>query len=168
MKAIIKLIDSGYALFLRVANSLQSPLLLAIRLYWGWLFFSTGWGKLHNMAQFVDFFTSLGLPAPWLTAHFVALLETTGGILLFLGLGSRLIAVPLVINMLVAFLTTDDREALAAIFSDPSKLFAAAPYTYLFASLIILVFGPGFFSLDTFIKWYRGKNRAPQNAASAN
>jgi putative oxidoreductase len=163
----MKLIDRLYALFLRVANSLQSPLLLAVRLYWGWQFLQTGWGKLGNIQKVVDFFTSLGIPAPSLNAHFVAALETTGGLLLILGLASRLIAFPLVINMIVAYAAAD-REALGSIFSEPGKFYGADPYTFLFASLLVLIFGPGLFSLDTLIKWYRSKDkdRAPLGASA--
>jgi putative oxidoreductase len=165
MSSLIKIANLAYSWFRKAASSLQSPLLLAIRLYWGWQFWQAGWGKLSDMSKTVDFFTNLGIPAPSLTAHFIALLETGGGILLILGLASRLIALPLTINMIVAYLTAD-REALGSIFSDPDKFYAAAPYTFLFASLLILVFGPGWFSLDTLIKWYRDK-RQPASAAPA-
>ncbi len=56
--------------------------------------------------------------------------------------------------MTVAYIT-GDREALLSIFSDPDKFSAAAPFTYLMASLVILVFGPGKFSLDYLIgRWW--------------
>jgi hypothetical protein len=42
----------------------------------------------------------------------------------------------------------EDREALLSIFSDPDKFTAAAPYVFLVASLIVLLFGPGIFSVD--------------------
>jgi putative oxidoreductase len=35
------------------------------------------------------------------------------------------------------------------MFSDPGKFYAADPYTFLFASLMVLVFGAGFFAVDT-------------------
>src|SRR5215467_10325209 len=161
---MIKRIESLYAWFSKVASSLQSPLLLAIRLYWGWQFFQAGWGKLTNLAQAVENFTNMGAPAPSFTAPFIATLETVGGVLLFLGLAARLIAVPLTINMIMAYLIAD-REALKSIFSDPDKFYAAAPYTFLFASLIILIFGPGKLSLDTLIAAKRKKQiqaAAPQ------
>jgi hypothetical protein len=41
-----------------------------------------------------------------------------------------------------------DRQALAAIFSDPGKFYNADPYTFLFASLLVFVFGPGKLALD--------------------
>jgi putative oxidoreductase len=143
-----------YRLLIRVSSSLQSPFLLAVRLYWGWQFAEDGWGKLHNLDKVTDFFTSLGLPAPGLTAASIASLELVGGILLALGLGSRLIALLLTGNMLTAYITAD-REALFSVFSDPDKFYGASPYTYLFASVIVLVFGPGSFSVDAWLekKW---------------
>ena len=47
-----------------VANLLQSPFLLALRLYFFWQLFQTGQGKLSNIGKIIDFFTSLGIPAP--------------------------------------------------------------------------------------------------------
>jgi len=146
----------GYSLLVSGGNSLQSLFLLFVRLYWGWQFMVDGWGKLHNLPKVTEYFGSLGLPAPGPTAVFVSILELVGGALLALGLGSRLIALLLTGNMTVAYIT-GDREALLSIFSDPDKFSAAAPFTYLMASLIILIFGPGRFSLDYLIgrKWGR-------------
>ena len=56
---------------------MQSPFLLLIRVYWGWQFAQTGWGKLHNLPHVIEFFTSLGLPAPGPTAVFVSVFELT-------------------------------------------------------------------------------------------
>jgi putative oxidoreductase len=143
-----------YRLLAAAASALQAPFLLAVRLYWGWQFAVDGWGKLHNLEKVTEYFTSLGLPAPGLTAIFVGSLELVGGVLLALGLGSRLISLLLTCNMVVAYIT-GDREALLSVFSDPDKFYAAAPYTYLFASLIVLIFGPGKWSLDAWLekKW---------------
>ena len=128
-------------------SRLQSPFLLAVRLYWGWQFAQTGWGKLHNIAKITGFFASLNIPFPAFNAHFIAGLEFFGGILLILGLGTRLIGFLMVGNMLVAYWTAD-REALVSIFSDPGKFYVADPFTFLFASLIVLIFGAGYLSLD--------------------
>ena len=148
---MIELFENLYRRLINVASSLQSPFLLAVRLYWGWQLIQTGWGKLSDIDKVINFFTTLGIPAPALNAYFVSALEFGGGILLLLGLGSRLIAAPLVINMLVAYITAD-REALLSIFSSPDKFTGAAPYTFLFASLLVLVFGPGRFSVDAFLE----------------
>jgi putative oxidoreductase len=40
---------------------------------------------------------------------------------------------------------------LLSIFSDPDKFTAAAPYVFLVASLIVLLFGPGVFSVDALV-----------------
>ena len=118
------------------------------------------WGKLHKLPKVTDFFTSLGIPLPHANAVFVSNLELIGGVLLFVGLGSRFISLLLAGDMFVAYLASD-REALRAIFSDPGKFYNADPYTFLFASLIILIFGPGLFSLDALLQrlWRQGKAR---------
>ena len=136
-----------YGLLITVASGLQSPFLLLVRLYWGFQMMQTGWGKLHNLAKFTDYFSSLGVPLPIFTAPFIVDLEFVGGILIMLGLGSRLFALLLTCDMIVAYIA-GDREALFSILSDPDKFYAAAPYTFLIAFLIVLLFGPGRFSLD--------------------
>ncbi len=143
-----------YRLFCSAAHLLRSPFLLFVRLYWGWQFMQTGWGKLHNLSHVTQFFSSLGIPAPGLMAPAISCLEFFGGILLIVGLGTRLIGFLLACNMLVAYIT-GDLMALKSIFSDPGKFYIADPFTFLFASLIVLIFGAGFFSLDAIIdrKW---------------
>jgi putative oxidoreductase len=137
--------------FVRAVSSLQSPFLfLFVRLYWGWEFMEDGWGKLHNLAKVTEYFASLNLPAPAQTALFVSIIELVGGVLLAVGLFSRLTGLVLTVNMLTAYVT-GDREALLSVFTAPDKFSAAAPYMYLFASLVILIFGPGKFALDTLL-----------------
>ena len=154
MTTLTSQLQRAYALLVSCADSLQSPFLLFVRVYWGWQFVVDGWGKLHNLPKVIEYFGSLGLPAPGPTAYFVSILELVGGVLLALGLGGRLIALLLTANMTVAYIT-GDRAALLSIFSDPDKFSAAAPFTYLMASLIILIFGPGRFSLDYLIeRWW--------------
>src|SRR5271167_4075273 len=96
-----------YLRFSEAASYLQSPFLLAVRLYWGWQFAQTGWGKLHNIEKITGFFASLNIPFPAANAHFVSTLEFAGGILLILGLGSRLISLFLACSMSVAYWTAD-------------------------------------------------------------
>jgi putative oxidoreductase len=80
--------------------------------------------------------------------------ECLGGLLLVAGLASRLTSIPLIVTMLVAYLTADS-EAVRAIFSEPDKFTSAAPFLFLLASVIVLLFGPGAISLDHLIgkKW---------------
>ncbi|HWU40724.1 MAG TPA: DoxX family protein [Candidatus Acidoferrum sp.] len=148
-------IERIYLKLIWAGDRLQSLFLLAVRLYWGWQFAQTGWGKLADLSKVTSFFAQLGIPAPGFNAVFISLLEFAGGILLAAGVASRLIALLLAGDMVVAFLTAD-REALFSIFSDPDKLYAAAPYTFLFASLLVLIFGPGGISIDALL----GKKKA--------
>jgi len=144
-------ISRGYDLYVKAADLLKSPFLLAVRLYWGWQLMQSGWGKLHNIAGVTEFFASLGLPAPHFTAIAISNLELFGGALLALGLGSRLISLVLSVNMLMAYISAD-REALLSVFSDPGKFYNADPFTFLMASLLVFIFGAGFFSVDYLVQ----------------
>jgi len=146
MALLIKL----YTLLIAVASALQSPFLLAVRLYWGWQIMQNGWGKLHGLAKVTEYFTSLGIPLPGLNAPFIAGLEFLGGLLLMLGLGSRLFALLLTGDMVVAYIA-GDRDKLLAFFSDPDKFATAAPFAFLMPFLVVLIFGPGRFSLDALL-----------------
>jgi putative oxidoreductase len=154
---------SLYAWFRRAASSLQSPLLLVVRLYWGWQFAQSGWGRLHHIPQATQFFSSLHIPFPGANVVLISSLEFVGGILLILGLASRFIGLLLACDMIVAYFTADP-EALHAIFSDPGKFYNADPYTFLFASLLVLIFGPGRFALDWFLM---RRQRLQPSAATA-
>jgi putative oxidoreductase len=154
MKPLIVRLRDLYQHFFGAIDYLRSPFLLAVRLYWGWQLIQSGWGKLHNLEKVTEFFTSLNLPMPGQMAVFISCVEFFGGIFLAIGLLSRVTALVLTVNMIMAYVTAD-REALHSIFSDPDKFYAAAPYTFLIASLIILIFGPGKICLDTVLEhWF--------------
>lgn len=160
------LIRSAAALHARwvtLCDRLRSPLLLAIRLFWGWQFAVTGWGKLHHLDRVTDFFSSLGLPMPHATAAFVGSVEFIGGILLALGFGSRLVSGVLLVNMTVAYWTAD-RDAFLGILSAPDKFYGADPFTFWFAALLILVLGPGSLAFDTILR--RAFSGHPQNPSN--
>lgn len=147
---MIERVQRLYGTLTHLSSSLESPFLLAVRLYWGWQFIQTGWGHLTHLDKVIAYFGDLGIPFPALNAPFISTLEFVGGILLVAGVASRPIALLLTCNMIVAFIT-GDREALLSVFSDPDKFYAAAPYTFLIASVLVLIFGPGKFSLDTLL-----------------
>jgi putative oxidoreductase len=151
MSSLFEKISRGYGLVVKGGNLLQPVLLLAIRLIWGWRFFESGLGKLKNLGEVAEYFGTLGIPFPMVNATVAAVVECGGGALLLIGLATRLASVPLIITMIVAYLTAD-KEAVDAIFSDPDKFLGATPFLFLFASLILLVFGPGVFSVDYLIK----------------
>lgn len=156
MKSVLLQIQKLHALFGKGVSALQAPLLLVVRLYWGWQLAQNGWGKLHNLEKVTNFFSSLGLPAPGATAVFIATVEFVCGILLAIGLLSRLVALVITIDMAMAYIIAD-REALFSFFSDPGKFYNADPYTFLFAGLLVLVFGPGKVSADHLLERFAEK-----------
>lgn len=141
-----------------ISATLQPLVLLIFRLYWGFKFYKTGLGKLQNHDGIVEFFTSLGIPAPGLNAWFIGGLECVGGLLLLVGLCSRPIAFMMTINMFVAYYTAHNEE-LMGIFSDPKPFLDAEPFFFLLMSVLVLAFGPGRFSLDALIHGVRLKKK---------
>lgn len=137
------------------ADWLRNPLLLIIRLFWGWQFAQTGWGKLMNLNRTAAFFGDLGIPLPLVNALAAGSVEFLGGLLLLLGLVARPAALALGFTMVVAYLTAD-REVVLAVFRAPDDFTSAAPFLFLFASLLVLAFGPGAWSVDA----WRGRKKS--------
>ncbi len=131
---------------LRVVGKLTWLPPLIIRISVGTVFAITGWGKLQNLPKIVEFFRSLGIPAPELQAPFVASLEFVGGLALIVGLGARLFCLPLMGTMVVAILTAN----LEKIEKLPD-LFGLQEWDYLVFFLAIAILGPGPVSLDHLI-----------------
>lgn len=159
MNVLVSKVRSVHDAAFGLTAYLQSPLLLAVRLYWGWQLWQSGWGKLHNLDKVTEFFGSMNLPAPAQMAVFIACVEFFGGILLALGAFSRMTSLVLTVNLIMAYVLAD-REALFAIYSDPDKFMAAAPFTFLCASLVVLIFGAGKLSLDTLVGYLIGGEKA--------
>jgi putative oxidoreductase len=140
-----------YSFLIVTGNFFQPFLLLAIRLFWGWQFFKTGLGKLGNIGEIGSFFGTLNIPFPQFSAYLAATTEMVGGLLLLLGFFSRLVALPLIITMIVALLTAH-YDVTSMIFEDPVAVTNLSAFTFLMASLIVFIFGPGLFSLDRILR----------------
>lgn len=82
------------------------PVTLLVRLVVGWVFFTSGLVKLMHVNQGAARFARLGIPAPEFTAAFVSTIEMAAGILVMLGFVTRLAAIPLIIIMLVALISS--------------------------------------------------------------
>jgi putative oxidoreductase len=145
---------------------LKSPFLLIVRLYWGWQFFGTGTAKLGDIPSFTDRFADWGLPFPHLNVILAGTTETVCGLLLLAGVASRLVAIPLIFTMTVAYLTAE-KEALHSFFSDPDKFVSATPFQFMFAAILVLIFGPGFFAVDTILGKIFGAPASETHPASA-
>lgn len=142
-------LQSTYQRFASGANFLQPLVLLVLRVYWGWQFAQTGWGKLTHIDRTAHYFASLHIPLPTFSTIAAGSTELIGGALLIVGLLSRFAALALAIVMAVAFLTSES-DAVHHLFSDPDKFTGATPFLFLLVSLIVLAFGPGSLSIDRF------------------
>lgn len=139
------------ATYERFLPHVQSIVLLFIRITMGWGFFLTGKGKLSNLERTTQFFDSLHLPLPKFQAVLAGSTEMIGGMLLLVGLGTRLISLPLAFTMVVAYLTAHRDEAFGSI----SDFTDQAPFPFLMAALVTLAFGAGRLSLDHLLKpWF--------------
>ena len=158
MSSFVTSLVRAYETFAAIANYLQAPLLLAIRVFFFWQLFLAGKGKLLNIDKTAEFFGSLNLPMPLISAYLAGATECFGGLLLVVGLAARLVAIPVAFTMIVAYVTAD-YEALTSIFSDPDKFVGAAPFPFLLSALLVLAFGPGAISLDALIKRFVARRR---------
>jgi putative oxidoreductase len=149
---------------------------LLLRMMAGSVFLWEGILKFVYVNQGVGRFTKLGLPLPAVTADFVGALEIAGGALLLAGLATRLIAIPLMIEMVVAILSTKISLFLGA---SPLPLPPAPPTIGIWAvlhevrsewaQLLVCAFlfraGPGPLSLDAVLArgwlWNRSIQRSP-------
>jgi putative oxidoreductase len=138
---------------LRVAAVLAFLPPLLTRLVIGQAFFFTGRGKLQNPDRIVSFFTDLGIPFPAANAAFVSRLEYYGGMLLIAGLLTRVVALLLGSTMVVALMTADKADFMAALFNTGDKgLTDVVPFVYLLFLLWLVIAGPGALSLDALLK----------------
>ena len=130
------------------ADRLRDPFLFGLRLIWGAQFALAGLGKLAHPDAAAAAFEGWGFPAPAAHAWLAGGVETVGGLLLLVGLGTRPAALALSVVMLLALGTAHRAELLAATPADPTPLFTALPTSYLLAALTLLFVGPGRWSGD--------------------
>jgi len=132
---------------------------MVIRLMAGGVFFWEGILKFVYVNQGVGRFTKLGMPLPVFTASFVGGLEIVGGIMLILGLSTRLITIPFIIEMLVAILFTKPRLFLGTLPLSPPPVppqvgiwavlhEVRSEYAQIMSCIFLLISGPGPWSLD--------------------
>src|SRR3954447_8657688 len=130
---------------------------LVMRLVIGYVFMLTGWGKLNNLPQMIQNFTEWGIPFPHLLTPFVSGVEFFGGILLILGLFTRIPAAMLAVVMLVAI-----KSAKWDNVDSVETLLGFEEATYFAAFLWLAIAGPGAISLDRLLLRTTGNEDAPK------
>ena len=116
------------------------------RLTVGLVFIGTGWGKLHTLPDVTEYFASLGIPMPGLNARVAASTEFFGGILVLVGLCTRLAVLPMAFTMVIAILTAK-RGDLHGL----TDLVGFEEWSYLVMFIWLAVAGAGPWSLDRLI-----------------
>ena len=152
-----RLADRLTGLYVRLTDA-QWVAQLVVRLSVGIEFFGSGLGKLGKLPGLVQYFRSLGIPAPEIQAPFVASMEFLCGTLLVVGLATRPAALTLCGVMVVAIITAAVPEHKIHASWQGLLEFFYLPEWCLLLLLGWLVFaGPGRASLDA---WLTARFRA--------
>ena len=116
---------------------------VVVRVIVGFMMFAHGVDKLSGgvagIAGFGEFLSSAGLPAGLLLAWFVTLLELVGGIMLIVGLLSRMVAGLMTVELLVA---------IALVTGQAGLISGDQGVGYIAGFLVVFLLGPGRPSLD--------------------
>lgn len=128
-----------------------APAVLLIRLMVGGVFLSEGIQKfLFPDSVGAGRFAKVGLPSPELLASLVGVFEITCGLLILVGLLTRLAVIPTIAIMLVALATTKWPILMADGFWKMAHE-ARTDYSMLLGSIFLLVAGSGTWSLDAWL-----------------
>lgn len=152
-----KMIIENYKILLKHIIKLKDLHLLLIRLILAYGFYNPAKMKWMNINSIIDWFSSLGIPFPGLSAYLSATTEITGVILLTVGLANRIISIPLIIVMIVAIITVHINNGFEA-----GNNGFEIPLYYILLLLVILIYGAGKFSFDYFISKKINKVRNEQ------
>lgn len=155
--------------FLRPSIGQPSRATILVRVVVGWVFFSSGLIKFLFENQGPVRFAKIGFAAPEELAYFVGTIEIVCGTLVILGFMVRLAAAPLVVDMMVALVTTKVPLLLSAgpepVAAAPKMGFWAFAYqsrldvAMLAGSLFLVVAGAGLWSIDALVARRRWEGR---------
>jgi putative oxidoreductase len=135
-------------MFQRIITTDHSKTTIIIRLMVGAVFLSEGIQKfLFPALRGAGRFEKIGLPSPEFLGSFVGFFEILCGVLILVGLLTRLASIPLLIIMLVAFATTK-AEVLANQGFWELLHGSRTDWAMLLGSLFLLIKGGGKWSID--------------------
>ncbi len=143
----------------RLVQTHASPAVIVIRFLAGGVFFIEGVKKFLFAAQWgAGRFAKIGIPLPDISGPFVGWVEIICGLLLMIGLLTRLGAILLLINISVAIATTKVPILLKSGFfamEDPAR----TDYSMFMSLVFLLIAGGGRWSLDMFLASRPGQDR---------
>jgi putative oxidoreductase len=155
------------SLGLKAAAALAFIPPLLTRITMGHAFFLTGRGKLANFENTVEFFAAQNIPFPALNAAFVSRLEYYGGILLLVGLLTRIVAALLASTMVVALLTERAQFFQSWLPTGDVGPMDIDSWVFLLLLSWLVLYGPGILSLDYGLaRWLGVGTPAPPPAPS--
>lgn len=128
----------------------QAPIMLLLRLFFGWQLISAGLGKLTNIETTAGFFEALEIPLPIVNAYLVGVIESLGGLMLLVGFMARVAALPLIAVMATAAATAHIEE-VSQIFTKPLLALHADPVIFLLVVILVFAYGPGCWSIDAYM-----------------
>ena len=117
------------------------------RLTLGVVFAQSGWGKLQNLDDVAAFFAELHIPWPYVNATVAAAVEFGGGLLVLVGLLTRLASLPLIFVMMVAIATAKMSEVQGV-----GDFLGLNEFAYLVMFVWLVFFGAGPLSIDAAIR----------------
>jgi uncharacterized membrane protein YphA (DoxX/SURF4 family) len=142
----------------RIISTTAPPSVILVRLLVGLVFLSEGIQKfLFPDALGVGRFIKIGIPAPEFMAPFVGVFEVGCGVLLIIGWLTRLAAIPLVIDILVAIATTKIPLLIKSGFWAMAHE-ARTDVCMLLGSLFLLIVGAGLWSVDACVTARKGSS----------
>ena len=145
------------ALYRNAVETTAPASVVLIRLAVGAVILSEGIQKFLFPGELgVGRFAKIGIPAPGVMAPFVGILEIGCGILMLIGLLTRLAAVPMIINMLVAISTTKIPLLVHKGFWAMAHE-ARTDWSVLLGSMFLLILGAGPWSVDCNLQSRFGK-----------
>lgn len=129
-------------------QKLQDITLLCLRIILAYGFYNPAIMKLKDINAIGDWFKELGIPLPYLNAYIAAGTEIIGLVLIAVGLGTRIIAIPMIIVMLVAIKTVHWPNGFEA-----GNNGYEIPLYYILMLFTLLAFGAGKLSIDGIINF---------------
>jgi len=139
----MSVIVNKYNDLVRSLQGLRGLPLLFLRLILAYGFYTPAINKLRDVSAIGDWFASMDYPLPYLNAYLATATESLGVILLILGLGTRIISIPLMIVMIVAIFTVHIGNGFTA-----GNNGFEIPLYYFLMLFTLMILGPGRISLD--------------------